>query len=352
MRLVLSATCLKAKRREAPSWPKAGLSAVSACKGSCRASTLKLHTAAMHQLQALTNRGRSPGTGHTCAMGEAAASSAMHRASHEVIAEVISANLSTEPSPNLWKWWWINFEREFLRASFVLAAWSHDMGLGSSGFRVTVHRQPLRRAQNIHLLSVSLARPITLRRAAHAYEQAVPIRHPCRNRKPATAEWRRRSTGDVHLGYVIVENLQAVSLPDSRLLAYGWEWELLWHLMLRRTHQPTMVLSTHEAAAETVPSSPVSVKLLPTPVEAAAFAPYHSQPHSLYSSHSEAEPHDRGDELILMLVSSAKPACRCLSQAGNVVSNISHACHAAAALLLQDYGSLTTCVRCDASTSW
>ena len=46
-------------------------------------------------------------------MGEAAASSAMHKASSEVIAEAISANLSTEPSPNLWNWWWINFEREF-----------------------------------------------------------------------------------------------------------------------------------------------------------------------------------------------------------------------------------------------
>ena len=350
MRLVLSATCLKAKRREAPSWPKAGLSAVSACKGSCRASTFKLHTAAMHQLQSLTDRGKSPSTGHTCAMGEAAASSAMHKASSEVIAEAISAKLSTEPSPNLWNWWWINFEREFLRASFVLAAWSHDTGLGSSGFRVTIHRQTLKRPRNIHLSSVSLARPINLRRAAHAYEQAVPIRHPCLNcRVTATAEWRRRGTGDVHLGYVIVENLHAVSLPDSRLLAYGWA---LWHLMLRRTHQPTMVLSAHEAAAETVPRSPVSVKLLPTPVEAAAFAPYRSQPHSLYSSHSEAEPHDRGDELILMLVLSAKPACRCLSQAGCVICNISHACHAAAALLLQDYSSLTICVRCDASTLW
>ena len=162
MRLVLSATCLKAKEREAPSWPKAGLSAVSACQCSCRASTYTLHTTAMQQMQCFTNRGKSPGTGHTCAMGEAAASSAMHKASSEAIAEAISANLSTEPSPNLWNWVWINFEREFLRASFVLAAWSHDTRVGSSGFCVTIHQQPLKRSRNIHLSSMSFARPVTL----------------------------------------------------------------------------------------------------------------------------------------------------------------------------------------------
>ena len=67
--------------------------------------------------------------------------------------------------------------------------------------------------------------------------------------------------------------------------------------MLRRTHQPTMVLSTHKAVAVTLPSSPVSIRLLSTPVKVAAFAPDRSQPRFLYSSHSEAEPHDCGDEL-------------------------------------------------------
>ena len=57
-----------------------------------------LRATAMHQLQSLTNRGKSPGTGHTCAMGEAAASSAMHKASSEVIVEAISAILSPESS--------------------------------------------------------------------------------------------------------------------------------------------------------------------------------------------------------------------------------------------------------------
>ena len=46
-----------------------------------------------------------------------------------------------------------------------------------------------------------------------------------------------------------------------------------------------------------LPSPPVSVKLLPIPVEAAIFALYRSQPRFLYSSHSEAEPHVCGDEL-------------------------------------------------------
>ena len=89
--------------------------------------------------------------------------------------------------------------------------------------------------------------------------------------------------------------LRSACSVAARQQASGRRMDLLWHLILRRTHQATMVLSMYEAAAETLPSSPVLLKLLSTPVEAAASAPNRSQHHFLCLSHTEAEPHDRGD---------------------------------------------------------
>ena len=72
-----------------------------------------------------SHKGKSLGTGHTCAMGEAAASSAMHKASNEVVVEAMSAT----PSTNLLQTFGIgggtSSEREFLRSTFVLATRSH-----------------------------------------------------------------------------------------------------------------------------------------------------------------------------------------------------------------------------------
>ena len=70
-----------------------------------------------------------------------------------------------------------------------------------------------------------------------------------------------------------MEKRHAVYLPVSKLLAGAMKWDLLCHLMLKKTNSPMMLLSTHPTLVEALPTLQTSVEMFPTPIEAAVSAP-------------------------------------------------------------------------------